>query len=441
VEEARPIFRTFARDRRGSISILFAVALVPLLVVSGAAIEYSRSTRVQTDLQSAVDGAALAAGRNALDEGRRDLTRLAREVFDAAFRPDGGIAVTRFKVTQSSDRIAVEAAATLPTIFGGFLGRRIVDLDARAEVPLGTMAMEIALVLDNTGSMSRLGKMDALKEAAKNLIDAIQGASGSANSSFALVPFNTQVNVGTGNSTAPWLRYTPPGGPEPKLDVTSATWTGCVVDRDQPQDVRDTLPSTGRPETLYPAAKCQYAGLLPIIPLSRDFAEMKSAVDAMTPTGNTNTGIGLAWGLAALTPGAPLSGIARAPNSRLQKIIVFLTDGINTENRWTNDANQIDQRTDRQRGQVEQDQALHDTRHRGERDPAAQLREPALDVLLGEPGLRSEGRVRQDRRRPDDAQAFVLAAVPIGSKPKVERPKSKQRRLAAVRAFPVNVGF
>ena len=74
---------------------------------------------------------------------------------------------------------------------------------------------------------------------------------------------------------------------------------------------------------------------------------MKSAVDAMTPTGNTNTGIGLAWGLAVLTPGAPLSGIARAPNSRLQKIIVFLTDGVNTENRWSTDANQIDQRTDR----------------------------------------------------------------------------------------------
>src|SRR5215218_10144121 len=223
------MFRTLARDRRGSISILFAVALVPLLVVSGAAIEYSRSTRVQADLQSAVDGAALAAGRNALDEGRRDLTKLARDAFDAAFRPDGGIAVTRFKVTQSQDRIAIEAAATLPTIFGGFLGRRIVDLDARAEVPLGIMAMEIALVLDNTGSMSRLGKMEALKEAAKNLIDAIQGASGSANSSFALVPFNTQGNGGAGNSAARWLRYTPAGGAEPNLDVTSATWTGCVV--------------------------------------------------------------------------------------------------------------------------------------------------------------------------------------------------------------------
>ena len=177
MEEARLIFRTFSRDRRGSVSILFAVALVPLLVVGGAAIEYSRSTRLQADLQSAVDGAALTAGRNTLDKGRRDPAKLAREAFDAAFRLDGGITVTRFMVTQSSDRIAVEAAATLPTIFGGFLGKRVVDLGAKAEVPLGIMALEVALVLDNTGSMSRLGKMDALKEAAKNLLDTIQGAS------------------------------------------------------------------------------------------------------------------------------------------------------------------------------------------------------------------------------------------------------------------------
>jgi Flp pilus assembly protein TadG len=337
----------FAHDRRGAIAILFAIALLPLMAMVGVAMDYSRSTRALADLQSAVDGAALAAGRNALDESRRDLKQMARATFDNAFRPGSGVAVTRFAVTQSQDKIAVEAAASVPTMFGGFVGRRIVEIDAKAEVPLGIMALEIALVLDNTGSMSRLGKMDALKQSAKSLIDTIQASTGSVNSSFALVPFNTQVNVGDANRNAPWLRFSPPGGPEPKLDVAQAAWTGCIVDRDQPHDARDTLPSTGRSETLYPAANCQYPGLLPVIPLSRDFTAMKGAVDAMVPTGNTNTGIGLAWGLAVLTPQAPLSGIARAPNPRLQKIIVFLTDGLNTENRWTKNASDIDKRTEK----------------------------------------------------------------------------------------------
>jgi hypothetical protein len=341
------MLKRFADDGRGAVIVLFAFALVLLLALVGVAIDYSRATRALADLQSAVDGAALAAGKNAIDDSRRDLTQTARAAFDAAFRPESSVKVTGFKVKVGQDRITVEAGATVPTMFGGFIGTRMVDIHAKAEVPLGIMALEIALVLDNTGSMARLGKMDALKQAAKSLIDTIQATPGSANSSFALVTFNTQVNVGDANRTASWLRFTPPGGPEPKLEVTQAAWTGCVADRDQPYDARDTLPSTGRPETLYPAAPCQYPGLLPVMPLSRDFAAMKMAVDAMNPTGNTNTGIGLAWGLAVLTPGAPLSGIARAPSARLQKTIVFLTDGLNTENRWTKDASDIDKRTEK----------------------------------------------------------------------------------------------
>ncbi|HEX8167251.1 MAG TPA: pilus assembly protein [Beijerinckiaceae bacterium] len=341
------MLKRFAQDRRGAIAVLFALALVPLLGIVGVAMDYSRSTRALADLQSAVDGAALAAGKNAIDQGRRDLTQLARAAFDAAFRQDNGIKVTDFKVKVGQDRVAVEAIASVPTMFGGFIGRRIVEIDAKAEVPLGIMALEVALVLDNTGSMSRLGKMDALKQAAKNLIDTVQATPGSANSTFALVPFNTQVNVGEGNRYATWLRFTPPGGPEPKLDVTQAAWTGCVVDRDQNHDVKDTLPSTGKPDTLYPASPCQYPGLQAIMPLTRDFLGLKSAIDAMVPTGNTNTGIGLAWGFAALTQGAPLSGSARAPSPRVQKTIVFLTDGTNTENRWSKTASDIDKRTEK----------------------------------------------------------------------------------------------
>ncbi len=403
------MFSLFSRDRRGSVTILFAFALVPLLIVGGAAIEYSRSTRLQADLQSAVDGAALTAGRNALDEGRRDPAKLARDAFDAAFRSDGGITLTRFLVTQSSDRIAVEAAATLPTIFGGFLGKRAVDLGAKAEVPLGIMALEVALVLDNTGSMSRLGKMDALKEAAKNLLDTIQVAAGNVNASFALVPFNTQVNVGMANSTASWLRFTP-GSPEPNLDVTSAAWTGCVSDRDQPEDVRDTIPSTGRPATLHPAAKCQFAGLQTILPLSRDFAAIKTAVDAMTPTGNTNTGIGLAWGLVGLDArsGAEWdrASAERAP-----------PEGDGVPDRRPQHREPVDQGPGADRSahrpalrcdQGRQDQAIYDPRHRGERDHPAQLRQQALDVLLGQPSLRAQGCVRQNRGRADDAAPLVL---------------------------------
>lgn len=347
------MIKHFGADRGGAVALIFALLLVPLLFLLGATIDYSRASLARTDLQSAIDAAALAVGRSALDEKRRDLSVLARQAFDAGFRPPEGTKVSRFKVGVTKEKLTLEADASVPLAFASLVGMKAVEVGAQATVPLAVLSLEIALVLDNTGSMSRLGKMDALKEAAKNLVDTIATSAGASASKIAVVPFNTQVNVGDANRTASWLRYTSSGA-EPRLNVTAADWRGCVADRDQPLDVRDDLPSAGRAETLHPAAICQFSGLLPVMPLSGDFGALKTAIDAMVPTGNTNTGIGLAWGLSVLTPAAPLS-TAQKPSRTVIKTIIFLTDGTNTENRWSTDQAQIDQRTDRLCQQVKDD--------------------------------------------------------------------------------------
>jgi Mg-chelatase subunit ChlD len=272
--------------------------------------------------------------------------REAREVFDAVFQRNDRVRVTDFSVTRDDDILTVEARARVPMMFADALDKKRTHISATATVPTTQMGLELVLVLDNTGSMAVHGKMQALKQAAKDLIDTIQNASTSAHASIAIVAFNSQVAVGAAHRDATWLRFTP-GSSEAVLNVDKAAWIGCISDRDKPHDVRDTLP-TGGPETLYPAALCQYPNppLLPVKPLSRDFAGLKLAIDAMNPAGNTNTQIGLAWGLAMLTPGAPLS-TAQPPKKNLQKTIVFLTDGLNTQNRWTTDPVQIDARTGR----------------------------------------------------------------------------------------------
>ena len=63
----------------------------------------------------------------------------------------------------------------------------------------------------------------------------------------------------------------------------------------------------------------------------------------MTPAGNTNTTIGLVWGWHSLTSNLPLTqGAAPAPD--LDKVIIMLTDGDNTEDRWSNSGSDIDAR-------------------------------------------------------------------------------------------------
>ena len=87
----------------------------------------------------------------------------------------------------------------------------------------------------------------------------------------------------------------------------------------------------------------------------------------MTPAGNTNVTIGLAWGFQSLSPVAPFNAPAPAPD--LDKVIILLTDGDNTQNRWSSTA-LVDRRAHaeglRQR-QGRQHQALHRARDRRRR--------------------------------------------------------------------------
>jgi Mg-chelatase subunit ChlD len=82
-----------------------------------------------------------------------------------------------------------------------------------------------------------------------------------------------------------------------------------------------------------------------MMPLSTDWAALHSKVDAMTPTGNTNVTIGMAWAWQTLSPVAPMNAPEPAPD--LDKVIVLLTDGDNTQNRFTNSASSIDSRTEK----------------------------------------------------------------------------------------------
>jgi hypothetical protein len=70
------------------------------------------------------------------------------------------------------------------------------------------------------------------------------------------------------------------------------------------------------------------------MPLGYDWAALNNKVDAMKPNGNTDVTIGLVWAWHALTAQAPLSEAA-PPAPDLDKVIILLTDGDNTE-AWKN---------------------------------------------------------------------------------------------------------
>jgi hypothetical protein len=79
--------------------------------------------------------------------------------------------------------------------------------------------------------------------------------------------------------------------------------------------------------------------------MSNNWQSLKDKVTAMTPAGNTNQGVGMAWGWQSLsTTNGPIAAPAKADNYAYKDYIVLLSDGLNTQNRWSTSQSSIDTR-------------------------------------------------------------------------------------------------
>jgi Flp pilus assembly protein TadG len=125
------------------------------------------------------------------------------------------------------------------------------------------------------------------------------------------------------------------------------TWTGCVNDRDKDYDTTNTAPASGSgtPSTQFYAE--QWADCLPatVTGMSNQWSTLKTQIDNMVPSGNTNQAVGLAWGWLSLsTANPPLQAPAKDSNYIYKDYIVLLSDGLNTQNRWSTTQGDIDAR-------------------------------------------------------------------------------------------------
>lgn len=334
----------FLADERGGAVPIFALALVPIIGMVGAAMDYSRGNSARTAMQASLDATALMLSRDAPTMTPAEVGTKATGLFNAQFTRSEvkGVQVT---ATLSSPQagsyiLDLKVSGNVPTTFTKLLGHTQMDIGSSAQVKWGVKKIELALVLDNTGSMSSNGKMSQLKIAAKNLLTTLQAAAKEMGDvKVAIIPFERIVNVGTAYAGSGWIDYSLNG-------IKQAQWQGCVQDRDQPNDVQDTTPGSDI-KTKFPAVQC--SGLTTLMPLTdimdqTGFTSLNNKIDAMNPAGNTNVTIGLVWGWHALTKSEPLTqGSDPAPDK--DKVIVLLTDGENTQNRWTSSASQIDTRT------------------------------------------------------------------------------------------------
>jgi len=424
------LFTRLLHDRTAGVAPLLGLCFFPLLGAVGAAVDYSRAASVRTSMQMALDSTALMLSREAQSLDGTQLGNKATVYFNALFqRPE----VNNVLITQefsspalSTFTLKITGTTTLPTIFWRVLGTDHVEITATGEVLWGIKKLNLALALDNTGSMSSNNKMTELKKAAHTLLTTLKSAEKTPGDiKISIIPFDTDVNVGTGNVDVSWIDWTdweaPPAGSMPAANVgpgsncpwsnsgngfrcttgpangssntstipssgtykgyicpsvnnnngtyyngcynstnctgsgstlscqhawvinAHSTWNGCVYDRDQNADTLNTATGSGA-ATNYRAHQPQNCPTS-MMPLSTDWTALNAKIDAMTPVGNTNVTIGLQMAWQSVSPVAPYT--APAPSPDLDKVIILLTDGDNTQNRWSSTQSVIDARTDK----------------------------------------------------------------------------------------------
>lgn len=347
----------FTQDARGGVLPMFALCIAAIFGAVGAAVDYSRAASVRTQMQAAVDAAAIMLAKEAASLTSTQLSEKAQQYFQINFKDPQGkkmVAMPTLTKDGGTNKIKIAAKGSIDTSVFRIFGVTQLDLGTETEVVWGMRRLELALALDNTGSMLQNGKLAALQSAVHNLIDTLKNTSKTKDDiRVAVVPFTTFVNVDPKkNKKANWIDFTDwtefdSIGIEAGLTTewinkkTGNKWTGCVQDRNQPYDAQDIAPTTA--DTRFPAVEC--VNPVPLLQLTSKWKDLHDKIDEMKGDGTTNVSIGLAWAWHALSSGQPLKGGA-APAKDLDKVVILLTDGENTENRWGANASAIDKRTE-----------------------------------------------------------------------------------------------
>ena len=308
----------------------------------GAAMDYTRAHEVHTRRQSSIDAAALALTHEPTGTPLATLKAKGQKMFEANFAAAAGEPVPAIDVEVQAKTIRVSASGVVNTSFIKLGGQDAITVGANSVAAFGTKNLELALVLDNTGSMGQNGKIEALRSAVSNTLMALKAKSRTPGDiKVSLVPFTTQVKVSKTFAAAAWLRWdvtlenTGLSAAE-RAPATAATWTGCLSDREQNYDTQ-YLPASvfpgAPPASKYPASVCQNDDLLPMSFLTTDLDAVRAQAQLMQPLNNTNVTIGFVNGMSTLRPDHPF-GANSVDNSNTEKYLVLLTDGDNTANRY-----------------------------------------------------------------------------------------------------------
>lgn len=262
----------FRHDQRGVTALLWAGTFTGFLMAAAVAVDYGLAVAESQREQLALDAATLAGSGQISSPEHETMVVATVEAFYTANRTAvGGSTLKSTSYDADKGEIEATAGTALKTKLLKIkdYGQKTIDISTRSKVVRGTGTVEIAMVLDNSGSMGGSSGsvngtyIEDLKVAAKNLSSAMfTGAEGTDRVKVGLVPFAASVNIGPGNRGAAWIdnngqssihsqNFSENRSRFSLFDDMNVAWKGCVETRPGGYDTSDQPPVPGVPESLF----------------------------------------------------------------------------------------------------------------------------------------------------------------------------------------------
>ncbi|MFM0170822.1 TadE/TadG family type IV pilus assembly protein [Paraburkholderia sediminicola] len=349
------------RDTRGAVTPMFAVSIVLMLMALLGGIDTVRFHLAQSRLQYSLDAAAIGAGgelrllsANATSADIAQWKSDALAYFTAnmpanylgsSFDPKS-FTVALTGAPSTGQYVTMSAQLKLPLVSAGLLKLGSILIPGSNQTVRTTRSnLEVALVLDNTGSMIEDGKITALIASSKALVkEMFNSTSASSNSYMGIVPFATTVNVGNTATTRKWMSSTAPAD-WAGTGFSWSNWGGCTI---EPRASSGNLLLTPTNPATHPFKPYyyKYEGKIynwgcvshPATFLTSNTTTLNNALNALKPPKySTVIPEGLLWGWRMLSPlwkGSAGWGHATLPqdpasNPYLTRVVVLLSDGGN----------------------------------------------------------------------------------------------------------------
>ncbi|PRY25263.1 Flp pilus assembly protein TadG [Aliiruegeria haliotis] len=336
--------RRFRRDESGGAIIFTLYIALCMLVAVSMAIDIVRFEYLRAHMQYTLDRAVLAAAD--LDQ-QLEPTSVVQDFFNKAGLEDY-LAEVDVDEGLNYRTVSASSEATLDTFLIDRFGIKLLSVPAAGTANETRGDVEIALVLDNSGSMGSNNnyRLNLLKPAAKEFVDAVvRPVSAEGTTSVSIVPFATQVNVGQDllsyyNTTGEHNYSHCVTFSDSHFESTSLSRTNLLT------QTAHFAPDSNTWRVTDNQSPCPTSSQRAILPWSTDADELKDMIEAMWAGGWTSIEIGAKWGLTLLDPST--RGILNAKIAKDEidpeledqpfdytrdnsmKVLVVMSDGENT---------------------------------------------------------------------------------------------------------------